>query len=148
MLHWKDYVQVEILVSTFFNNLIHLNSTPTKTQRSGTGTSPLNGVLLNETRSRHPKLWSWVGFRKHYMNNTSGGDRIQAVLFKIPKDNAVEGLQTRCQQLWKIRQWSQNWKRSVSISIPKKDSNKAWTRLLHCCAHFTCDQGSAQHPSS
>ena len=59
------------------------------------------------------------------MSNTSGGERIQAVLFKFLKDDAVEGLQAMCQQLWKPRQWSQNWKRSASISIPKKDSNRA-----------------------
>ena len=29
-----------------------------------------------------------------------------------------------CQQIWKIQQWPQDWKRSVFIPIPKKDSAK------------------------
>ena len=29
-----------------------------------------------------------------------------------------------CQQIWKTQQWSQNWKRSVFISIPKKGNVK------------------------
>ena len=29
-----------------------------------------------------------------------------------------------CQQIWKIQQWPQNWKRSVLITIQKKDNSK------------------------
>ena len=29
-----------------------------------------------------------------------------------------------CQQIWKIQQWPQDWKRSVCIPIPKKGSAK------------------------
>ena len=29
-----------------------------------------------------------------------------------------------CQQTWKIQQWSQDWKRSVFIQIPKKGNTK------------------------
>ena len=29
-----------------------------------------------------------------------------------------------CQQIWKIQQWPQNWKRSVFIPIPKKGNAK------------------------
>ena len=29
-----------------------------------------------------------------------------------------------CQQIWKIQQWSQDWKRLILIPIPKKDSTK------------------------
>ena len=29
-----------------------------------------------------------------------------------------------CQQIWKTQQWSQNWKRSVFIPIPKKGNTK------------------------
>ena len=29
-----------------------------------------------------------------------------------------------CQQIWKTQQWSQNWKRSVFIPIPKKGNAK------------------------
>ena len=58
------------------------------------------------------------------MNNACRGDRIQARLFKISKDDAVKGLQAMSQQLSKTWQWPQNWRRSVSISIPKKGNDK------------------------
>ena len=31
-------------------------------------------------------------------------------------------LHSICQQIWKTQQWPQDWKRSVFISIPKKDN--------------------------
>ena len=33
-------------------------------------------------------------------------------------------LQSRCQRIWKTRQWPQDWKRSVFIPIPKKGNAK------------------------
>ena len=33
-------------------------------------------------------------------------------------------LHSRCQQIWIARQWTQDWKRSVFISIPKKGNPK------------------------
>ena len=36
------------------------------------------------------------------------------------KDDAVKMLHSICQQIWKIQQWPQDWKRSVFILIPKK----------------------------
>ena len=33
-------------------------------------------------------------------------------------------LHSICQQIWKIQQWPQDWKRSVFILIPKKDNAK------------------------
>ena len=53
-------------------------------------------------------------------NKASGSDRIPVELFQILKDDAVKVLPSICQQIWKIQQWPQNWKRSVFISIPKK----------------------------
>ena len=58
------------------------------------------------------------------MNKTSGGDGIPAELFQILKDNAVKVLHSVCQQIWKIQQWQQGWKRSVFIPIPKKGDAK------------------------
>ena len=54
------------------------------------------------------------------MSKARGGDRIPVELFKILKDDAVKVLHSICQQIWKIHQWPQDWKRSVFISIPKK----------------------------
>ena len=52
------------------------------------------------------------------------GDGIPVELFQILKDSAVKVLHSICQQIWKAQQWSQDWKRSVFISIPKKGNAK------------------------
>ena len=59
-----------------------------------------------------------VGIRMHYYK-ASEGDGIPTELFQILKD-AVKVLQSICQQIWKTQQWTQDWKRSVLIPIPKK----------------------------
>ena len=61
-------------------------------------------------------------------NNASGGDGIRAELFQILKDDAVKVLHSICQQVWKTQQWSQDWKRSVFIPMPK---NVQATAQLH-----------------
>ena len=53
-------------------------------------------------------------------NKASGGDGIPVELLQILKDDAVKVLHLICQQIWKTRQWPQDWKRSVFIPIPKK----------------------------
>ena len=64
------------------------------------------------------------------MNKASGGDRIPIELFQILKDDVVKVLHSVCQQIWKTQQWSQDWKRSVFIPIPKKDNAKECSN--HC----------------
>ena len=51
------------------------------------------------------------------MNKASGGDGILAELFQVLKGDAVKGLHSICQQIWKTQQWPQDWKRSVSIPL-------------------------------
>ena len=58
------------------------------------------------------------------VNKVSGGVGISTKLFQILKDDAVKGLHSICQQIWKTQQWPQNWKTSVFIPIPKKGSAK------------------------
>ena len=58
------------------------------------------------------------------MNKASGGDGIPVELFQIMKDDAVKELHSICQQIWKTQQWPQDWKRSVSIPIPKRGNAK------------------------
>ena len=58
------------------------------------------------------------------MNKASGGEGIPVELFQILKDAAVKVLHSICQQIWKTQQWSQDWKRSVFIPIPKKGNDK------------------------
>ena len=53
-------------------------------------------------------------------NKANGGDGIPVELFQILKEDAVKVLRSICQQIWKTQQWSQDWKRSVFILIPKK----------------------------
>ena len=57
-------------------------------------------------------------------NKASGGEGIPAELFQILKDDAVKVLHSICQQIWKTQQWSQDWKRSVFIPIPKNSNVK------------------------
>ena len=57
-------------------------------------------------------------------NKTSGGDGIPVELFQILKDGAVKVLHSICQNIWKTKQWPQDWKSSVFIPIPKKGSAK------------------------
>ena len=64
-------------------------------------------------------------------NKASGGDGIPAELFQILKDDAVKVLHSIYQQIWKTEQWSQDWKESVLIPIPKKASAK------ECSKHRT-----------
>ena len=58
------------------------------------------------------------------MNKAGGDNGIPAELFQILKDNAVKVLHSICQQIWKMQQWPQDWKRSVFIPIPKKGNAK------------------------
>ena len=57
-------------------------------------------------------------------NKASGGDGIPVELSQILKDDAVKVLHSKCQQIWKTKQWPQDWKRSVFIPIPKKGNAK------------------------
>ena len=57
-------------------------------------------------------------------NKASGGDETPVELFQILKDYAVRVLHSICQQIWKIQQWPQDWKRSVFIPVPKKGNAK------------------------
>ena len=69
------------------------------------------------------------------MNKASEGDGIPVELFQILKDDAVKVLRSICQQIWKIQQWPQDWKRSVFIPIPKKGNAKECSNY-HTIAHI------------
>ena len=73
------------------------------------------------------------------MNKASGGDGIPVELFQILKDDAVKVFHSICQQIWKTRQWPQDWKRSVFIPIPKKGNAKE-------CSNY-CTIASISHAS-
>ena len=56
-------------------------------------------------------------------------------------------LHSICQQIWKTQQWPKDQKRSFH-SNPKEGQFQRMFKLLYNCAHFTCQQGYAQNPSS
>ena len=61
-------------------------------------------------------------------NKASGCGGIPVKLYQILKDDAVKVLHSIYQQIWKTQQWTQDWKRSVFISVPK---NAQTTAQLH-----------------
>ena len=64
------------------------------------------------------------------MNKARGGDGIPVELVQILKDDAVKVLHSICQQTWKTQKWSQDWKRSVFIPIPKNGNAKECSNYL------------------
>ena len=85
-------------------------------------TLDVGDLLLAACHSRAVQLWLILG--SITMNKASGGDVIQVELFQILKSDTVKALHSSRQQIWKMQQWSQNWKRSVFIPIPKKGNVK------------------------
>ena len=69
-------------------------------------------------------------------NKASRGDGIPAELFQVLKDDAVKVIHSICQQIWKTRQWPQDWKSSVFIPIPKKGNAKL-PRMFKCSNYHT-----------
>ena len=82
-------------------------------------------------------------------NKDNGGNGIPVELFQILKDDAVKVLQSICQQIWKIQQWPQGWKRSVFIPIPKKDNAKECSNygIIALISHASNAQNSASQAS-
>ena len=67
-----------------------------------------------------------MGLRRHHyeLSQASTGDGIPAELFQILKHGIVKVLHPICQQIWKMHQWPQDWKRAVFMPIPKKINAK------------------------
>ena len=70
------------------------------------------------------------------MNKASGGDGIPVELLQILKDDAVKVLHSIRQQIWKTQHWPQDWKRSVFISIQRRQCQRM-LKLQHNCTHLT-----------
>ena len=77
---------------------------------------------------------------------------IPAELFQSLKDDAMKTLHSICQQIWKIQQWPQDWKKSVFIPIPKKgnakESSDYLTIVLISHASKVMDQNSPSQAST
>ena len=65
----------------------------------------------------------WI-IRSTAVNKASGWDEIPAELFRSLKEDTIKVLHSLCQQIWKIQQWPQNWKRSILIPVSKKGNTK------------------------
>ena len=67
-----------------------------------------------------------LALRSTDVNKASECDEIPAELFKSLKDDAIKVLHSLCQQIWKTKEWPQDWKRAIFIPIPKKSSSKEY----------------------
>ena len=82
-----------------------------------------DGVITNLEPDILQSKVKWA-LRSITMNKASGGDGIPVELLQNLKDDAMKVLHSICQQIWKIQQWPQDWKRSVFIPIPKNGNAK------------------------
>ena len=71
------------------------------------------------------------------MNKASGGDGIPPELFQILKDDAVKGLHSLCQQIWKLSSGHRTGKCQFSFQSQKVQCQTMF-KLPHNCTHFTC----------
>ena len=72
-----------------------------------------------------------MGLGSTAVNKASGCDGIPVEPSGTLKADTIKVLHLKCQQIWKTQQWPQDWKRSILIPIPKKDSTK------ECASHQT-----------
>ena len=105
---WQEYTEEVWKIKIFTNQII------------------MNGMITHLEPGIPECKVEWA-LRSITMNKASGGDRIPVELFQILKDDAVKVLHSICQQIWKTQQWSQDWKRSLFIPIPKKGNAKEWS---------------------
>ena len=106
--------------------------------REGWGRTPWDFVMLLRMIAWNSKLLScsFLEFSiSYFWTNVDYG--IPVELFQILKDDAIKVLHSMCQQIWKIQQWPQDWKRLVLIPIPKKDNAKECSNY-HSCTPLTC----------
>ena len=57
-------------------------------------------------------------------NKGGGGDEIPVELFQILENDSVKVLHSVCHQIWKTKQWPQDWKKSVFLLIPNQGNVK------------------------
>ena len=80
------------------------------------------------------------------MNKASGGDGIPLELFQNLEDDSMKVLHSICQQIWKTKQWAQNWKMSAFIPIPKK-GNATECSNYHTIALISHTSNAQNSPS-
>ena len=84
------------------------------------------------------------------VNKARGGDGIPAELFQILKDDAVKVLHSIYWQIWNTQQWPEDWKKSVSIPIPKKGNAKECSNYhtIGLISHASTEKAMATHSST
>ena len=83
-------------------------------------------IYLTYVHSTSCKMPGWM---KHKLESRLPGE------ISITSDMQMTPLNS--QQVWNTKQWTQDWKRSIFIPVPKKGSAKGMLKLLENCAHFT-----------
>ena len=92
-------------------------------QATAYGITELGMTEVTQQSTKHRTyILATVLWRK--IEKTSRVDGTAADLFQILKDDDVKVLFSICQQIWRIQQWSQDWKKSIFISISKKGNAK------------------------
>ena len=79
-------------------------------------------ILIHQREDRMNQRTTITENHNHRKLTTLNG--IPVELFPILKYDAVKVLHSTCQQIWKMQQWPQDWKRSVFIPIPKEGNAK------------------------
>ena len=69
-------------------------------------------------------MWSQVDLRKYHYKQSSWRWWNSSWVILNPKRWCCESNALNSHQIWKTQQWPQDWKRSVSIPIPKKGNTK------------------------
>ena len=82
-----------------------------------------NGVITHPEPDSMESKVKWA-LGSITTNKASRDDEIPSRLIKTLKDDAVKVVYSIVQQIWKTQQWTQDWKRSVFIPIPKKGNAK------------------------
>ena len=113
----KDLIEVEVMKNRWkeYTEELYKTDLNDPDNQSGTLSHSEPDILECEVK------WN---LGRTAVNKVCGGDGIPAVLFKILNDDAIKVLHSICQQIWKMQQWPQDWKRSVFILIPKKGNAK------------------------
>ena len=76
-----------------------------------------NGVIIHLEPDILEREVKWA-LGSITMKKASGGDGIPVELFQIIKDDALKVLHSICQQIWKMQQWPQDWKKVHFHSNP------------------------------
>ena len=108
---WKDYMEE-----------LYRKDLNERDYNDGVVNLPKPDILDSEVK--------WA-LRSTAVNKASGCDEILAELFRSLREDANDVLHSLCQQIQKTQQKPQDWKRSVLIPVPKKDSTK------ECANHQT-----------